>query len=74
MVYRFKLKPEIVWAALVAASAIIAQTIGSTDPSKITDPRTWLVALLVALVRGVAGAIIPEPNSAPKPIGSSVVP
>lgn len=58
MTYNFKFFQELGWAAFIAAAIQLLQVLVLFDPSKITDWRTWAVALAAGCVRAAAGAAI----------------
>jgi hypothetical protein len=58
MTYHFKPLPELYWGVLIAMSLVVLPAVVSLDPDKITDWRTWVVALAVAALRAGAGAAL----------------
>lgn len=57
-VYRFKKAEEAGWFVAVAIITVLAQELLTFDGTQINDWRVWAVALVSALVRGAAGAMI----------------
>ena len=57
-IYRFKKAEEAGWFVAVAIITVLAQELLTFDATSITDWRVWAVALVSALVRGAAGAMI----------------
>lgn len=72
MTYRFKPLPELYWGVVIAAALVLLQGLVTLDPERITDWRTWAIALGGGMVRAAAGAAIdylrrsasPEPTLA----------
>lgn len=58
MTYKFKPLPELYWGVVIAASLVILQALVTLDPDKITDVRTWAIAIGGATVRAAAGAAL----------------
>lgn len=58
MTYRFKPLPELYWGVAIAASLVLLQALVTLDPERVTDWRTWAIALGGAAVRASAGAAL----------------
>lgn len=58
LTYRFKPLPELGWAVLTAVLLVLLPALVALDPEKITDWRTWAVALGGAVLRAAAGAAL----------------
>jgi hypothetical protein len=56
--YDFHAAQEFGWAVLTAAGLAVAQILTSTDPSTITDWRTYGIALAGAAIRAGSGAVL----------------
>lgn len=81
MTYRFKPLAELYWGALTAVALVLLPALVSLEPEKVTDWRTWAVALGGAVLRAAAGAALdwirrsmtsdPEPSLADQIMGLS---
>lgn len=58
MQYKFKAVEEAFWVIVVAVAFALAQALLTFEPEKITDWRTWAIALAGSLVRAAAGALL----------------
>lgn len=58
MRYEFKPASEFWWAVAVAGFTVVFQALATFDPATMGEPRAWLVGLLSACVRAVAGAAL----------------
>lgn len=56
--YQFKALDELGWFVAVAVVSVIAQELLTFDGGAIADWRVWLIALLSAVVRAAAGALL----------------
>lgn len=56
--YEFKVMDELGWFVLVAVVSVVAQELLTFDGTSISDWRVWLIALLSAVVRAAAGALL----------------
>lgn len=56
MTYTFKSGQELGWLVLVAAIAAALQILASTDPSTVTDWKTYATALGIAAARAALAA------------------
>ena len=56
--YEFKALEEFGWFVAVAVASVLAQELLTFDANAITDWRTWVVALVSALIRAAAGAAL----------------
>lgn len=56
--YDFKILPEIVWAAVIAASMALFQALVIFEPNEIEDWQFWAVSLGSGIVRAVAAAAL----------------
>lgn len=54
--YRFKIPEELVWFLLAAGLPPILAAFATFDPEQITDWRAWLVSVIAASIRALAGA------------------
>ena len=56
--YDFKVTAEFWWFVLVTIIVSVMQVMVTFDPSKVTDWKTWAVALAAGAVRSAAGAVL----------------
>lgn len=56
--YEFRKLDELGWFVLVAVVSVLAQELLTFDGGAIADWRVWLIALLSAVVRAAAGALL----------------
>lgn len=56
--YQFKLIEEAVWFVAVAMITVLAQELLTFDGNAVGDVRTWIVALISAMVRAAAGGFL----------------
>jgi hypothetical protein len=55
--YRYKLKEELAWAALTATAIFLTETVALFKPEEISDPKTYALMAVGALVRTFAVAL-----------------
>lgn len=56
--YEFKVKPELVWALVVAAVVAVAEVLPSIGPEQLQDWNAVLVIVAGAVARAVGGKLL----------------
>lgn len=73
MIYIFKPAPEVVRGLFIAVATVVLQMLIATDLTRVTDWRTWAIALAAAAVHAAGVYLFSWLTAPPPPMAATVM-